>query len=263
MTGIFAPSFRIGSDSALSGRIGNRVRDQNCIFWLQSDPDKCSILGMCSPYLFTSPLEAIQQIFKFQQRLNLGPNYNVAPTHEMPIIRRQKDASDHELAIARWGLIPHWAKDTKIAYSTINARSETASSKPAFRDALKKRRCLVPADGFYEWVRDGKEKQPHLIRMKGAGLFAFAGLWSFWRSPEGDDVTSYTIMTTKPNELVSGIHDRMPVILDEAGRERWLDTDADPGDVLQPCPSDWLEAYPVDKRVGNVRNNEAGLVDPI
>ncbi len=202
-------------------------------------------------------------MFRFEQNLNLGPNYNVAPTHEMPIVRKQKDGDDRELAIARWGLIPHWAKDRKMAFSTINARSETAASKPTFRDAFKRRRCLVPADGFYEWKRDGEEKQPHLIRMKGGGLFAFAGLWSFWRSPEGEDVTSYTIMTTEPNELVSGIHNRMPVILAEDGCGRWLDVGADPADVLLPCPSDWLEAYPVDKRVGNVRNNEAGLVDPI
>jgi len=109
---------------------------------------------MCGRYLFTSPLEAIQQMFKIDQMTNLGPNYNVAPTHETPIVRRQKDGDRNELAIARWGLIPHWAKDTKIAYSTINARSETAASKPAFRDAFKKLRCLIVTDGFYEWKRD-------------------------------------------------------------------------------------------------------------
>lgn len=120
---------------------------------------------MCGRYVFTSPLEVIQQMFKFDQMTKLGPNYNVAPTHEMPIVRRKKDDRRNELAIARWGLIPHWADDQKIAYSTINARSETAASKPAFRDAFKRRRCLVVADAFYEWKRDGKEKQPHLIRL--------------------------------------------------------------------------------------------------
>lgn len=202
-------------------------------------------------------------MFKFDQMSNLAPNYNVAPTHEMPIVRRKKGDRRNELAIARWGLIPHWAKDMKMAFSTINARSETAASKPTFRDAFKKRRCLVPADGFYEWKRDGKDKQAHLIRMKDGGLFAFAGLWSLWRSPEGEDVTSYTIMTTEPNELMKGIHNRMPVILGYDGREQWLDTGADPAEVLQPCPSEWFEAFPVDKRVGNVRNNDAGLVEPI
>jgi len=211
---------------------------------------------MCGRYLFTSPLEAIQQMFQFDQMTNLGPNWNVAPTHEMPIVRRKKGDRRNELTIARWGLIPHWAKDEKIAYSTINARSETAASKPAFRDAFKRQRCLVLADGYYEWQRDGKEKQPYLIRLEGGGPFAFAGLWAAW-----NDVASYTIMTTEPNDFMKPIHNRMPVILDERGHDRWLDLDADPADVLQPCPDDWLEAYPVDKRVGNVRNNDAGLVE--
>ena len=203
-------------------------------------------------------------MFKFDQMTNLRPNYNVAPTHEMPIVRRRKGDRRNELVMARWGLIPHWAKETKIAYSTINARSETAASKPAFREAFKKGRALVVADGFYEFMkRDGKEKQPYLIRLKGGEPFAFAGLWSTWRSPEGDDVTSYTIMTTKPNELMTKIHNRMPVILDADGHDRWLDLDADPVEVLKPCPSEWLAAYPVDKRIGNVRNNDPDLMVPI
>lgn len=218
---------------------------------------------MCGRYVFTSPLEAIQQMFRFDQMANLGPNYNVAPTHEMPIVRRKEGDRRNELVTARWGLIPHWAKDKKIAYSTINARSETAASKPAFRDAFKRRRCLVVADGFFEWRRDGKEKWPHLIRLKGGGPFAFAGLWSTWRSPEGEDVESYTIMTTEPNELMARIHNRMPVILGQDDHDRWLDLDADAVDVLKPCPADWLEAYPVDKRVGNVRNNDPDLIRPI
>jgi putative SOS response-associated peptidase YedK len=217
---------------------------------------------MCGRYVFLSPLEAIQQMFKFDQMPNLRPNYNVAPTHEMPIVRRKKGDRRNELVIARWGLIPHWAKDAKIAYSTINARSETAATKPAFRDAFKSRRALIPADGYFEWKRDGKEKQPHLIRMKGGGQFAFAGLWSTWQSPDGE-LMSYTIMTTEPNEMMAEIHNRMPVILGEADHDRWLDLDADPADVLKPCPANWLEAYPVDKRVGNVRNNDAKLIEPL
>ena len=218
---------------------------------------------MCGRYLFISPLESVQRMFKFNQMSNLGPNYNVAPTHEMPIVRRQKDDHGNELAIARWGLIPHWAKDLKIGYSTINARSETAASKPAFRDAFKKRRCLVLADGLFEWQRNGKDKTPYLIRLKGGGPFAFAGLWSTWRPPEGEELTSYTIMTTEPNELMAEIHNRMPVILGVDDHDRWLDLDADPAKVLKPCPADWLEAFPVDKRVGNVRNNDAALIEPL
>ena len=202
---------------------------------------------MCGRCVFTSPLEAIEQMFKFDQMANLAPNYNVAPTHEMPIIGRRMGDRRNELMLARWGPIPHWAEDAKIAYSTINVRSETAVSRPAFRDAFKRRRCLVPADGFYEWVRDGKIHQPHLIRVKGSGLFAFAGLWAVRK-----DVTSFTIMTTEPNALMAGIHNRMPVILGVDDHDRWLDLDADTTDFLKPCPADWLEAYPVDKRVANV-----------
>ena len=128
---------------------------------------------MCGRYVFTSPLEAIQQTFKFDQMRNLGPSYNVAPTHEMPVVRRRKGDRRNELVIALWGLIPPWAKDAKIGYSTINARSETAATKPAFRDAFKRRRALVIADGFLEWKREGKQKQPYLIRLKGGGPFAF------------------------------------------------------------------------------------------
>lgn len=218
---------------------------------------------MCGRYLFMSPLEAVQRMFKFDQMTNLGPNYNVAPTHEMPIVRRKKVDRGNELAIARWGLIPHWAKDLKIAYSTINARSETAANKPAFRDAFKTRRCLVVADGFFEWQRDGKDKTPYLIRLKGSGPFAFAGLWSTWSPSEGEELTSYTIMTTEPNEMMAEIHNRMPVILGVNDHDRWLDLDADPVDVLKPCPADLLEAFPVDKRVGNVRNNDADLIKPL
>jgi len=207
---------------------------------------------MCGRYLFISPLEAVQRLFKIEDRPNLGPNYNVAPTHEMPIIRNDG------LAMARWGLIPHWAKDQRIGYSTINARSETAASKPAFRDAFKKQRALVLSDGFFEWRRDGKEKWPHLIWLKGGGLFAFAGLWSRW-----NDVTSFTIMTTEPNDLVAEIHSRMPVIIGPEDHDRWLDLDADPAEVLKPCPADWLEMYPVDKRVRNVGNNDAALIEPL
>jgi len=217
---------------------------------------------MCGRYVFTSPAEAIQAMFKFGLPLNYPPNYNVAPTHEMPILRRAKDGGG-EMFKARWGLIPHWAKDTKVAYSTINARSETAASKPAFRDSFKRKRALIPADAFYEWKRDGKDKQPHLIRMKGGGPFTLAGLWSTWRSPEDEEITSFTIMTTEPNGFMAEIHNRMPVILGEEARSRWLDTDEDPTSVLRPCPSEWLEAYPVDRRVGNVRNNDAELIEPI
>lgn len=150
-----------------------------------------------------------------------------------------------------------------MAHSTINARSETAASKPASRDAFRKRRVLVPADGFFEWRRDGKEKQPYLIRLKGGGLFVFAGLWSTWRSPDGDDIISYTIMTTDPNELCAQIHNCMPVILPRSNHERWLDPNEEGSELLKPFPANGMEAYPADKRVGHVRNNDAELIEPL
>jgi putative SOS response-associated peptidase YedK len=218
---------------------------------------------MCGRYVFTSPLEAIQQMFRFDQMSNLGPSYNVAPTHEMPIVRRRKGDRRNELVIARWGLIPPWAKDAKIGYSTINARSETMATKPAFREAFKRRRALVPADAFFEWRREGKQKRPYLIRLKSGGPFAFAGLWSTWRPQDGEEIVTYTIMTTEPNALLAELHNRMPVILGIEDHDRWLDLDADPSAVLKPCPADWLEAYPVDKRVGNIRNNDPRLIEPL
>jgi putative SOS response-associated peptidase YedK len=218
---------------------------------------------MCGRYLITTPVEAMQQLFLFNERLNIAPSYNVAPTRDMPIVRCANAGDDRELINARWGLIPFWAKDEKIGYKTINARSDTVASKPAFRDAYKKRRCLVPANGFYEWKKEGKDKQPFLVRLKGGELFAFAGLWSWWRSPAGDEITSYTIITTEPNRLCAEIHNRMPVILSLKHHTQWLDPKADSADLLKPYPAAEMEAFPVSKRVGNARNNDASLIEPI
>ena len=203
-------------------------------------------------------------MFRFEERLNLAANYNVAPTHIMPIVRRKEGGQGKELAQARWGLIPFWAKDAKIGYKTINARAETVQSTPAFRDAFKKRRALVPANGFIEWKKTGpKEKQPYLIRLLEGELFAFAGLWSTWRNPEGETITSYTIITTEPNDLCAKIHNRMPVILKSDDHDRWLDPDQGGGELLTAFPADMMEAYAIDKRIGNVRNNEASLIEPL
>lgn len=221
---------------------------------------------MCGRYLITTPLEAIQQMFNFEERLNIPPNYNVAPTHEMPIVRAYAGGQERELTKARWGLIPFWAKDTKIGYSTFNARADTVAKKPAFRDAYKKHRCLVPANGFYEWQKVGKsktDKQPYLIRLHGGELFAFAGLWSWWENPDGEEITSYTIITTEPNEMVKPIHNRMPVILSPANYNRWLDPNQDGANLLKPFPAEEMEAYAVNKRVGLVKNNDPELIEPI
>jgi len=195
-----------------------------------------------------------------------APTYNAAPQSIQPVIRLNRESRQHEAALLRWGLVPFWAKDPKIGYNTINARAEDAASKPAFREALKKRRCLVPADAFYEWQRpDAKTKRPFAIGMKSGAPYAFAGLWESWRPKDGEPLETFTILTTYPNELMEPIHNRMPVILDPMDFDRWLDA-GDPArppvDLLRPYPAERMCAWPVSDRVGNVRNNDMALLDP-
>ena len=196
--------------------------------------------------------------------MNLRPNYNVAPTHDVAVVRNRADGS-REMVQMRWGLIPFWAKDEKIGYSTINARVEAVDTKPAFRAAFKARRCLIVADGFYEWKKldeKGKDKQPYLIGLKAGGPFGFAGWWETWKNKEGEKIESCTIITGEPNELVATIHDRMAVILPPEKFSAWLDGSAGK-EILQLYPAQKMRAFMVDKRVGNVRNNDAALIEPI
>lgn len=188
--------------------------------------------------------------------------YNCAPTQSLAVIT--SDLPD-ELRLMRWGLIPSWAKDLSIGAKLINARAETVSEKPSFRTALKSRRCLVPATGFFEWKREGKSKIPFLIRMKEQNGFCFAGLWDRWNSPEGGFIESFTIITTTPNELVSGIHDRMPVILPQESEKRWLGTESSMHDLtslLQPFPSELMEARVISSRVNSTSNDDPTVLVP-
>lgn len=198
----------------------------------------------------------------------LAPTYNAAPQSFQPVVRLDGDTGERELAIMRWGLIPFWAKDAKIAYSTINARAETIATSATYREAFKKRRCLVPADWFYEWKKiDAKTKQPYAIALKDDSIFAFAGLWETWKDKATDQsLETYTIITTDPNELMETIHTRMPVILEPRDYARWLepgDPSRPPIDLLRPYPAEKMRAWPVSQRVGNVRNNGPDLIDPI
>jgi putative SOS response-associated peptidase YedK len=196
-----------------------------------------------------------------------APTYNAAPQSIQPVIRLNRDSGRRVATLMRWGLVPFWARDAKIGLSTINARAEEAATKPAFREALKKRRCLVPADAYYEWQRlDAKTKQPFVIALKSGEPYAFAGLWESWRPKDGEPLETFTILTTDPNGVMEPIHNRMPVILDPRDFDRWLDT-ADPVrppvDLLRPYPADRIHAWPVSKHVGNIRNNDASLLDPV
>ena len=219
---------------------------------------------MCGRFVLTSPLEAVQELFQVPERPNLAARYNIAPSQDVAIVRRTRDGAARELAQVRWGLIPFFAKDPAIGNRMINARLEGIGTRSAFREPFRRRRCLVPADGFYEWQQDGRKKQPWLIRLKGGGLFAFAGLWDVWRDPDGRSIHSCTIITGPANDLVAPLHDRMPVILAPEDHERWLSSDpAEAARLLGPCPSGWLVSFRVSPRVGSPANDDSDLIGPL
>ncbi|HEX5104739.1 MAG TPA: SOS response-associated peptidase [Pirellulaceae bacterium] len=226
---------------------------------------------MCGRYTLRTPMTVLAQQFLFELDASLegsGPRYNIAPTQDVAAVRIREAGGKRELAFFHWGLIPPWAKDAKIAYSTINARADTVAAKPAFRAAFKKRRCLVLADGFYEWQRSGKTKLPFLYEVDGGKPFALAGLWESWRGPEkgdGPPLESCALITTDANELASQIHDRMPVILDAADYDAWLDPENQDRDgleaLLAPFPAERMTARAVSTVVNNARNDGSECVE--
>ena len=197
-----------------------------------------------------------------------APSYNVAPQSMQPVVRLDAETGDRELTVMRWGLVPFWSKDGKASYSTINARAETVPTSATYREAFKRRRCLVPADLFYEWQKvDAKTKQPYAIALTNGSLFAFAGLWETWKDKvTGETKETYTVITTDPNELMEPLHNRMPVVLAPNDYERWM-APADPAqlpvDLLRPYPAEEMTAWKVSAAVGNVRNNEPSLTERI
>jgi putative SOS response-associated peptidase YedK len=210
---------------------------------------------MCGRYNLTSP-QNIQSRFETTNNLDLRPNYNAAPGQLMPVVTRN---SPNKVELMKWGLIPFWAKDPSIGYKMINARAETVAEKPSYRNAFKSRRCLVPSTGFYEWKREGKLKAPYLITVKESEMFSFAGLYETWKDVEGKEIHSFTIITTTPNQAVSDIHDRMPVILKAENEAEWLDLKvkdvAQLQRLLQPYENDLVEVRPVSDLVNNAQNN--------
>ena len=198
---------------------------------------------------------------------NIAPSWNVAPTDPLPVVRY--DARDHQrsLEVMRWGLVPFWAKDIKVGFANINAKAGGVETKPAFREAFRQRRCLVPVDSFYEWKKTANGKQPYAIALADHKLMALAGLWESWRSPAGERVRSFAIVTTQPNQLCAELHNRMPVILAPEARPAWLGEEpADEAQLksfLAPYPSGQMVCWPVSARVGNVKNNDPSLIEPI
>lgn len=216
---------------------------------------------MCGRFtLFTDP-ELLAE--RFQASLpadELRPRYNAAPTQQLPVILNDGPPA---IQLLQWGLVPFWAKDPAIGSRMINARCETLTEKPAFRAAFKKRRCLVLADGFYEWQKTPDGKQPMRITLAAGEPFAMAGLWENWNAPDGSLLRTFTIITGEPNELVAPIHNRMPAILLPEHEAIWLDNAAEPAiwqDILRPYPAERMTAYPVSRRVNFVGNDDAELV---
>ena len=221
---------------------------------------------MCSRYSLTSPPEAIGKLFAVKVEEAFPPRYNIAPT-DPALIVRNREAGGRELRLVRWGLIPSWVKDPREFSTLINARSETAAEKPAFRGAMRHRRCLVPTDGFYEWTGKPGSKRPHLIRLKEKAAFALAGLWEHWLGADGSELETMAILTAAGNADMAAIHDRMPVIIEPEHYERWLDcspgTAAAVADLLHPFADGRLEIIEVNPKLNNPRNEGPDLQTPV
>jgi putative SOS response-associated peptidase YedK len=229
---------------------------------------------MCGRFARRSTQEVLADWFgvELEDLPWFAPTYNAAPQSVQPVVRLNRDTGAPEFAMLRWGLVPLWAKDARFGYTTINARAEEAASKPAYREALKERRCLVPVDAFYEWQRIGrKTNNAFAVALKTGEPCALAGLWERWQPPEGPALETFTILTTDPNELMEPFHNRMPVILEPRDYARWLDSSGlnsggraqPPVDLMRPYPAEMMAAWPVSARVGNVRNNDPQLLDEV
>ena len=220
---------------------------------------------MCGRYNLITDAGALVDFFEIERALfdtsELQPRYNVAPSQNVPIVR--DTGNGRELVLARWGLVPHWSKEAKPKYSTINARAETVAEKPTYREAFRRKRCLIPATGFYEWKREGDQKTPHHIRLPEGGLFAFAGLWDHW-DKEGAGFDSCSIIVTGANDIMQPIHDRMPVILNPAQYNTWLAADhfnrAQLESLLVPYTGE-LKVYPVSRLVNSPKNDDPRCIE--
>lgn len=218
---------------------------------------------MCGRFTLTYDINAVAKAFNVPvpPSLRTAPRYNIAPTQNVVAILA--DGTPH-LDLLRWGLIPSWAKDESISSKMINARAETLAEKPSFKRLLTSKRCLVVADGFYEWKKEQSGKTPMYITLKSKEPFAFAGLWDSWKSPDGEQIRTCTLITTGPNELVATIHNRMPVILSSEAREEWLDSSLHDEHVLLPLlasyPAEEMSARPVSRLVNNAQYDNAELI---
>jgi len=223
---------------------------------------------MCGRYRLSRRKQILAEHFDaISEADDWAPRYNIAPTQPVPVIRQHPTEPTRHMSQMHWGLIPSWSNDASGAAKMINARSETAQTLPAFREAMKYRRCLVPADGFYEWKRSGTAKQPYCFEINEGQLFVFAGLWEGWKDASGDWIKTCTILTTTPNDVTSTVHDRMPVILEPGDYDLWLDPGLkDAGvlsELLKPLEASVMRCHPVSGRVNSVQNDDEGGSKPI
>lgn len=222
---------------------------------------------MCGRYTLSSPTDLVIDLFEVDDSPPLEPRFNIAPTQEAPIVRATDEDHQRRLDPLRWGLVPFWAKDLSIGHRLINARAETVAQKPSFRNSLKRRRCLVVADGFFEWKATGGRKQPFYFRRADTVPFAMAGLWDRWDKGEGTALETFTILTTEPNRLVAEVHQRMPVILRPADFDLWLDpvqeVSKELDELTRPFPAEEMDGYPVSTYVNNPANDSPRCVEPL
>ncbi len=220
---------------------------------------------MCGRYTLKTNGSRVASLFELFNEPELEARYNIAPTQQIPVVLEESYADGRTLEMMHWGLIPSWADDPSIGARTINARAETVAEKPSYRSAFKRRRCLVVADGFYEWKKTADGKQPYYLRLGSGEPFGFAGLWESWSMEGGEELRSATIITTEPNEVAAEVHNRMPVILPRDLYDAWLDPDNDDRkellSMLSPYPAGEMETYPVSKRVNRPANDEPGVLE--
>jgi putative SOS response-associated peptidase YedK len=218
---------------------------------------------MCGRYCITTAPEAIRALFRYPERPNFPPRYNVAPTQPVPVVRVVE--GERRFALMRWGLIPAWVKDPKNFALLINARCETLHDKPAFKNAIRRRRCLFPADGFYEWKVEGGRRRAFHARRPGGGPLAFAGLWETWTGPNGEEMETAAIVTTQANKEMGAVHHRAPVIVPPEQFDLWLSGEADTrhaAELIKPAPDGSMDVYEVSPAVNKVTNDTSDLVEP-
>jgi putative SOS response-associated peptidase YedK len=220
---------------------------------------------MCGRYAITTAPEAMRSLFRYPDQPNFPPRYNVAPTQPIPVVRLIE--GQRRFSLVRWGLTPSWVRDPRAFSLLINARGESVLDKPAFRAAMRYRRCLVPADGFYEWRREGERKRPYFVRLKAGGVMAFAGLWEAWSGPNGEEMETAAIVTTSANRSLQPVHDRMPVIVPPEAFDLWLDCRAFDANMaaalIAPAADDLLEVFEVSTAVNRTANDSPALIEPL